>query len=129
METFHRLMLCGVAAAFVSAAQAAPPRAADLPRITNGGTGYIGLTESAGTARRPAMPAERSAMRDSGVPIAAGEASTTVNGQPNRDPNDAALRTPSTQAMGASRAPAMEQLDTMPDRRPAWWHRSWGTPD
>ena len=29
-------------------------RTVDVPRITNGGTGYIGLTESAGTPR-PAM--------------------------------------------------------------------------
>jgi len=115
MRPFHRLMLCAAATAFVSAAQAAPPRAADLPRINEGSTGFIGLTDSAGTARQPTMPAERSAMRTSGIPIAAGEASTTVNGQPNRDPNDPALRSPapSTRAMGA----------------PADWHRSWGTPD
>lgn len=130
MRPSHRLLLCAAAAAsFVCVAQATPPRAADLPRITNGGTGFIGLTESAGTDWRPGMATERTATRTSGVPVAAGEASTTVNGQPNRDPNDPALRMPSLQAMGASPAPAMERAGTMPPRAPAWWHRSWGTPD
>ena len=105
MHLFTRSTLCA-AALLASAAHATTLRAADLPRITNGGTGFIGVTDSAGSDWRPA-PAARIAAITSSIPVTAGEASTVVNGQPNRDPQDPALRatTMRMQAMGAAASP------------------------
>jgi hypothetical protein len=101
MHLSSRFTLCAAAVLVASTAQATTIRAADLPRISNGGTGYIGLTESAGTGWRP-EPAARTMAMSSSIPVSAGEASTMVNGQPNRDPQDPALRATATRAMGAA---------------------------
>lgn len=71
-------------------------RAADVPHITNGGTGYIGLTESAGQPRAHRMTTRwaSGAGETTSMPQRAGEASTMVNGRPNQI-------VPPTQAMGA----------------------------
>jgi hypothetical protein len=89
-------------------------QATEVPRITNGGTGFIGVTESANTGWRPA-----SADRMAALP--AGEASTWVNGRPNANPEApmAGSRAPDTRAMGASADP----------RANAARNPSWGTPD
>lgn len=50
MRLSTRLMLCSAAAVFTHMAHATGLRAADLPRITNGGTGFIGVTLGAGPA-------------------------------------------------------------------------------
>jgi hypothetical protein len=92
---------------------------ADEARITNGGTGFMGVTQSVGQPRPMgrvygAMPA--------------GEASTMVNGQPNVDPNaplaGSARMTYEQRTMGA--AGAMPSYSTGPA---AARNPSWGTPD
>jgi len=82
MKTSTQLILSAAAACFSIGVHAAMPvNAADLPRISNGGTGFIGLTDSAGTQRQAYM---HSRTTTSSVPNQAGEASTMVNGVPNQ---------------------------------------------
>lgn len=93
--------------------------------ITNGGTGYIGLTDSAGQPRtsqsRPWMASTQTTMR---VPGSAGEASTMVNGRPNANPD-----APGADSMGSA-SPDLRTMGnsggamTGPSHNPAW-----GTPD
>jgi hypothetical protein len=105
----------------------------DKGRITNGGTGYIGLTESAGQPRHMNSPARAS--------LPAGEASTMVNGRPNQHPNspinmagnDAARTMDATRAMGASSmgaAPMRSPMEPMHSSMTgSTRHPMWGTPD
>ncbi len=76
--------------------------------ITNGGTGYIGFTESVGQARMP--------MRYTSM---GGEATTMINGQPNVNPEAtmansagarAAMRTMGGSAGGQATLPVAVQV-------------------
>jgi hypothetical protein len=94
-------------------------RIADSDRITNGGTGHIGLTQSVGQP----MPAPMARMAF----VPAGEATTLVNGQPNVNPDTVGWmpsRSDDARRMGAAAAPAMYRTGPAPARNPAW-----GTPD
>lgn len=126
MKRFSNLMLCATLACCAAAAQASTLKAADVPRITNGGTGFIGVTESAGMPAQP-VAVRLGASGTSAIPVRAGEASTIVKGQPNVDPN-----TPmgmsgdhikfDARAMGNSAGGFMADF-------PANAHPGWGTPD
>ena len=128
MKRISHLMLSATLVCCAAAAQAATTlKAADVPYITNGGTGFIGVTESAGMKRQPVdLRASANGMKF--TPLPAGEASTIVNGLPNVDPNVAALMhdgsaaQPQTRTMGGSRSTSMNDV-------PAHAHRGWGTPD
>jgi hypothetical protein len=103
-------------------AQAAMPvNAADLPRISNGGTGFIGLTESAGTQRRAYRPM-RSAT--SAIPTQAGEASTMVGGVPNRHQDTLAAGTGVAQGSDRPELRTMGHSGTMTTAA----NPTWGTP-
>ena len=132
MRLSIRSKLCAAAGAcaLAFAAQAASPlRAADVPRIPEGGTGFIGVTDSAGTAWRPDQRLAGTAAVTSGVPVGAGEASTWVRGQPNRDPNAPGMGPAATRTtMGGAPAPSSEQRAARPGGRSAM-NPSWGTPD
>lgn len=93
----------------LSAGANAAVNAVDVPRISNGGTGYIGLTDSASQARPMPMVARwnAGAADTSGVPLRAGEASTLVNGQPNAFVQATDQGSPyATRVMGAGGAAA-----------------------
>ncbi|MES3000738.1 MAG: hypothetical protein V4787_08600 [Pseudomonadota bacterium] len=121
MNTATKLLLSSAALFTAFAASAAPAMPGqDAYHQTNGGTGYIGLTESAGQART--MNTDKvwtaSSQMVNRTPTAAGEASTMVNGRPNVNPDapgsdSTSMRAPRTQSMGNAAA-----------RNPAW-----GTPD
>lgn len=122
MKTSRQLILCAAFGFTSLAAHAAMPvNAADLPRISNGGTGFIGLTASAGNPRQAYMPTQAA---DSGVPLQAGEASTMVDGVPNRHIASGMVRSAAVE--GAAR----DELRTMGQRGApaAAIHPSWGTP-
>jgi hypothetical protein len=116
MNTATRLLLATSTLFLAAAANAAPAAPGqDAYHQTNGGTGYIGLTESAGQPR--AMNAKKewtaSSQMANRTPMAAGEATTMVNGQPNVNPdapasNSMAMHASRTQSMGnaAARNPA-----------------------
>jgi hypothetical protein len=96
MKTKH--ILCTAATLLaLSAGANAGVRAVDVPHITNGGTGYIGLTQSANQPQAVAMATRwhGSADATSSIPLRAGEASTMVDGRPNQ------IVQP-TQSMGAA---------------------------
>jgi hypothetical protein len=122
MKTSSQLIAIAATALLSFGAQAAMPvNAADLPRISNGGTGFIGVTESAGMAQDSRSAYVRPAAGgNTWVPAQAGEASTMVNGVPNQQQaaagNGADLRT-----MGA--APANSYSTGAAAMNP-----SWGTP-
>jgi hypothetical protein len=112
MNRFLFIALCAAAAFATIAAQAAEPAS------PNGGTGYIGLTTSAGMPGRAmrVAPADR---------MPPGEASTWVAGQPNANPDaprpGAALPMDTGRmAMGGGREMPMPS-HTSP--------MTWGTPD
>lgn len=77
--------------------------AADLPHISNGGTGYIGLAASAMTSDR--MPAMSQA------------ATTHTRGMPSMSQESRADE-PMLRTLGAAAAPSDPRM-----------HRAWGTPD
>src|SRR6185369_2618638 len=83
MTRFSLLTLSATLACCAAAAQAGTRFTAADARITNGGTGFVGLTESAGMARQP-VHVRWSA--DTSPILPAGEASTFVKGRPNVDP-------------------------------------------
>lgn len=129
MKRFSNLILCAALACGAVAAQAGTHvRAADLPRISNGGTGFIGVTDPAGMPHRP-VTAQWNAGTTS-IPLRAGEASTMVDGRPNANPD-----APMAGARGMADAPMQHALRTMGSSgaamadRPAGAHRGWGTPD
>lgn len=123
MKHAIRTVLLAATFSTVLSAHAGGVRAADVPHMTNGGTGYIGLTASAGTPRE-AFQADRSHVQR--VPLRAGEASTMVNGRPNADPDapwaDGAPTAGMRTAMGAAPNP----LHRGEGRAT---HPGWGTPD
>ena len=137
MARFSNLMLSATLACCAAAAQAGSAiKSADLPAITNGGTGFIGVTESAG------MPGQRydvrwSASDTSSIPLQAGEASTLVKGRPNVDPNAPGMGTNRMGAAGTVGTPTYGELRTMGGSpvgtgvagAPVGAHPSWGTPD
>jgi hypothetical protein len=129
MTRFSNLMLSATLACCAASAQAGTTFSAADARITNGGTGFIGVTESAG---RPAQHARWNA--DSSSILRGGEASTFVNGRPNEDPYAPGM---GAYPMGAARAPMTGELRTMGGSRvdrgvagaPEGAHPAWGTPD
>lgn len=130
MRLSSHLMLCAAASVFALSAHAATPlRASEVPKISNGGTGFIGITESAGTAWQPEKQLRATAAATSSVPIGAGEASTIVNGQPNRDPSAPSVGADSTKTMGGSAAPRTERDSRTGPRGSSATHLLWGTPD
>jgi hypothetical protein len=94
-------------------------RISDSDRITNGGTGHIGITQSIGQP----MPAPMARMTS----VPAGEATTLVDGQPNVNPDTVGwtpARMDDARRMGAPAA------RSMPGSMPATkGHPTWGTPD
>jgi len=107
MNTTSRLFLSTAAGFLLLANAHAGVMAVDVPRITNGSTGVIGVTESVGQPRRAEAYGRWSHNGTSAIPSGAGEASTMVNGRPNQDPNAAALAAhggmnADTRTMGAS---------------------------
>jgi len=128
MKRSNHLLLSAVLACCAAAAQAGTSlKAADLPRISNGSTGFIGVTESVGM-KRPPVDVQWSASGSSAIPLRAGEATTVVNGRPNENPD-----APAPGAMAGDRLQG--QLRTMGSSGghmsdfPANAHRGWGTPD
>jgi hypothetical protein len=118
MKTISCLLIsCATAFVAVSANAGSAASMTDGSHITNGGTGFIGVTQSAGQPRM--------AQRFAAMP--AGEATTMVNGQPNANPdapawNAEAQRT-AERSMGNS---AAMKMDT---RAAAARNPAWGTPD
>lgn len=114
MKTSTQLLIGSCALGLALAASAGTAlNGDDTSRISNGGTGYIGLTQSAGQPR--AMGVKHVAA------VPSGEASTMVGALPNANP-DAGARTgmtPRLQTMGNAGSP----------RDAAARNPSWGTPD
>lgn len=111
MKLQARPLIALAAFATVSALSHAGVRAVDVPRISNGGTGY----EQVVARDTPRVVFSRADVERSLLP--SGEASTMVNGQPNAHPPVASAV--DTQVMGSGRLPA-----TGPAMHPLW-----GTPD
>lgn len=134
MKRLSNLMLCATLACGAAAAYAGTGvKATDVPRISNGGTGFIGVTESIGMPSQP-VALRWSASGTSSIPVGAGEASTIVNGRPNEDPNAPGI---GNDRVGMARAPMTGELRTMGGSRndaamardSALRHPAWGTPD
>jgi hypothetical protein len=131
MTRFSNLMLSATLACCGAAAQAGKTITAADARITNGGTGFIGLTESAGMPRQPFHVRWAA---DTSPVVPAGEASTLVKGRPNVDPFAPGMGTYSTDA---AHAPMTGEPRTSGGSRvvmgvagaPAGAHPAWGTPD
>ena len=106
MNRFAALLAAAAAAVCCTFAAQAGTRvnAADLPHISNGGTGYIGLTESATTPDRLPKMSDAATTRAGSTPPMSQEARA----------DQATLRT-----LGSGAAPAAD----------ARMHRAWGTPD
>ena len=118
MNTLPKLLVTCAAAFLAFGANAGSTASmTDGSRITNGGTGFIGVTQSAG---QPRMAQHFASMR-------AGEATTMVNGQPNVNTEaparGSAVQPTTTRAMGNS---AGMKVDA---RAAAARNPSWGTPD
>lgn len=127
MKRFPNLILCAALACGAAAAQAGTHvRAADLPRISNGGTGFIGVTDSAGMTQRPVTARWNAAT--SAIPLRAGEASTMVDGRPNANPEAPLTHGMAGQPMQHSLRSMGGSSGAMTDR-PAGAHPGWGTPD
>jgi hypothetical protein len=136
MKRFSNFVLSATLGCCAAAAQAGTPiKAADLPQITNGGTGFIGVTESAGMPRQP-VDWRSGANGMKFTPLPAGEASTFVNGQPNVDPyapgrgmdrmakTGDRMRGDDARAMGSNRDAAAARAGFPANASPLW-----GTPD
>lgn len=125
MNTTAKLLISSCALGLTLAANAGVAmNGDDTSRITNGGTGFIGVTQSVGQPRT--MDQRRwtaSNQWTSRTPIAAGEASTFVNGQPNQNP-DAPSRDSVSSAKADLRAMGNSGSSKASARNP-----SWGTPD
>lgn len=128
MKSFSTLLIgSGILCLSVAAGAGTAVHASQSVPITNGGTGYIGLTESAGQPRVAAAStwvASRDAV--SRIPNRAGEASTMVNGRPNQDPD-----APARDSMGAGKAElrSMGNAGMSHSGMAGAQHRLWGTPD
>jgi len=117
MNRFTTTVFAAAVACFAIGANAQMKvNAADLPHITNGGTGFIGVTDSTmKTDRMAAMSAAPTATMTTAAPA------TITN----------ATRTGWTPAMSQEATPTYDAAKTlgsgpMSDPR---MHRSWGTPD
>jgi hypothetical protein len=118
MNTTSRLLItCATAFVALSANAGSAASMTDGSRITNGGTGFIGVTQSAGQPRM--------AQRFASMP--AGEATTMVNGQPNANPDaptwSAEVQRTAERSMGNSAGVRMDA------RAAAARNPAWGTPD
>ncbi len=118
MKTTSAKFLLSVAGVCAALGANAAGMGADSGRITNGGTGFIGVTESYG---QPGTVVAGSRM---GMP--AGEASTWVNGRPNQNPEAPGVRMGGVPAQAMGNAPAG---GTRTDLRANSRNPSWGTPD
>jgi hypothetical protein len=116
MNRFTTTVFAAAVACFAIGANAQMKvNAADLPHITNGGTGFIGVTDSAMKTDRMAALS----MAPAATPMAA---TTTMK---------SSTRTDWTPAMSQEATPTYDAAKTlgsgpMSDPR---MHRSWGTPD
>lgn len=111
MTAYSKLLISSAAVCLAVAANAGTAMNAPEARITNGGTGFIGVMQSADQPRNTnARVWMLSAESISRIPSSAGEASTMVNGRPNQDPD-----APATGSMAASSATA--QSWGMPPRQ------------
>jgi hypothetical protein len=111
MKTTAKLILCAFAGCAAVSAQATDGSS----RITNGGTGFIGVTQSYGQPN--------AVVAASRISLPAGEASTFVNGRPNQNPEAPSMAmaaSTGTNVMGARAMPAASERSA---------HRGWGTPD
>ena len=122
-------LLLGTTAIFmaVAANAAATMPGQDGYHYSNGGTGYIGLTESAGQPRAMGHDKMWTAQSDmvSRTPSAAGEASTMVDGQPNQNPD-----APMADSTMGKRAPqAWAQVRSQTQSMGSARNPAWGTPD
>jgi hypothetical protein len=118
MNTLPKLLVTCAAAFLAFGANAGSTASMnDGSRITNGGTGFIGVTESAG---QPRMAQHFASMR-------AGEATTMVNGQPNV--NTEAPAWSSAAQPYAARSMGNASGRSMDARSVAARNPSWGTPD
>jgi len=114
MQRSLALLFCAAGASLSIAANAAMPvHASDLAATNNGGTGYIGLSASAG------LPAARADARMAMAATPGGELTTLVRGRPN-----VATDVPATTARG-------QAVDSrfVNARATASTNPSWGTPD
>lgn len=115
-----KIILCALGACAALGANATG-MGADSARITNGGTGFIGVTQS--YESRQAYAVEGRQAR-----LPAGEATTMINGRPNQNPEapgmGMAMGGAPTQFMGNSGAMRAETGVRANSRNP-----SWGTPD
>jgi hypothetical protein len=108
MNISSQFLVIAGALALAASANASTTTMSDTARITNGGTGYVGLTQSV------AEPHSRWARGSNyGIPNSAGEASTMVDGRPNVDinaPKSVAtrMRPADLRAMGSSHSMAGE---------------------
>ncbi|MEO7391896.1 MAG: hypothetical protein ABIU58_06955 [Ramlibacter sp.] len=128
MNAFPKLLIttCALGLALAATAGTSMGGSADS-KITNGGTGFIGVTESAGQPRVAEMKMWMTAAQSvSAIPTAAGEASTMVNGNPNGNPDAPAYgsaRSSELRAMGNAAA-TYGPISGASAHNPAW-----GTPD
>jgi hypothetical protein len=112
MNIVKTSLFCIATLAAATAFQAqAGVNAVDVPRISNGGTGFIGVTASAPMARSSALGYKSASMGEAG----------TSNGQPNVNP-EAPMASASTRVMGNS---GMQHRGSTQQARDA----AWGTPD
>lgn len=111
-----KLILCTFGACAALGANAAG-MGAESGRITNGGTGFIGVTDSYG---QPKALVAQSQMR-----LPSGEASTLVNGRPNQNPEAPGAMAGGVQTQAMGNAGMSPQTGVRADAR----NPSWGTPD
>ncbi len=102
MNRFATLLAAAAVCATFAAHAEMRVNAADLPRISNGGTGYIGLTASATTSGRMPTMSEAATTHAAATPSMSQEATPTYDGA-------------KTLGSGPMSDPRM--------------HRGWGTPD
>lgn len=125
MNTTAKLLISSCALGLTLAATAGTAmNGDDTSRITNGGTGFIGVTESVGQPRTMNTRMWTASNQwTSRTPIGAGEASTFVNGQPNQNPD-----APSRDSMSTARAD-LRAMGNSGSTNAAARNPSWGTPD
>ena len=128
MKRFSTIALFAAIACCAAAAQAGTLKSADIPPITNGGTGFIGVTQSFGMPAQP-FNVRWNATATTPIPLQAGEASTFVQGQPNANP-DAPGVNPAAAAGDhvTGNLRTMGNAGSMSDFPPGA-HPQWGTPD
>jgi hypothetical protein len=103
MNRFATLLAAAAVCCTFAAQAQTRVNAADLPHITNGGTGYIGLTASAMTSERMPMMSP---------------AATTATGSTPSMSQEARADQPTLRTLGGAAAWSDPRM-----------HRAWGTPD